>query len=53
VVQASADHFKALQAGVDSLMGRLLAMTNHFKSFLIEHQRIVSKQEKRKEKLIG
>lgn len=53
VVNASADHLKALQAGVDSLMQRLLALTNNFKTFLIEHQRIVSKQEKRKEKLIG
>ena len=53
VVHTTQEHQRALQAGVDSLMSRLLNLTNNFKQFLIEHQRLVSKQEKRKERLIG
>lgn len=49
----SASHKKAVQAGIDTLTGRMVGIGVDFKTFLQEHQKVLKKQEAKKSKLIG
>lgn len=46
-------HKKAIQAGIDTLTGRMVGIGVDFKTFLQEHQKQMKKQEAKKSKLIG
>ena len=49
----TASHKKAIQAGIDTLTGRMVGIGVDFKAFLQEHQKVLKKQEAKKERLIG
>ena len=46
-------HKKAIQAGIDTLTGRMVGIGVDFKNFLQDHQKQRKKQEAKKSKLIG
>ena len=51
--QTTTAHKKAIQAGIDTLGGRMMGIAADFKKFLEEHQKVVRKQEAKKERIIG
>ena len=51
--QVSGAHKRTVQAGIDTLNHRMLGIAADFKCFLEEHQKVVKKQEAKKERIIG
>ena len=51
--QTTGAHKKAVQAGIDTLNCRMMGIAGDFKAFLEEHQKVVRKQEAKKERIIG
>ena len=51
--RTTGSHRKAVQAGIETLDYRMIVIAGDFKNFLEEHQKVVKKQEAKKERIIG
>jgi len=49
----TAQHKRTVQAGIDTLNCRMMGIAADFKCFLEDHQKVVKKQEAKKERIMG